>query len=123
MVDQQMADLPDLSSNNDLLRTSASSDHHDWTMSNDAASSGYDSKFSHATHSLELLLYTVEPVLSGHPRGMAKRPLNTGDHSIGVKITVSNWGLSDLLFFYSKGSLEENLVKEIDPSEGPYQVR
>ena len=31
----------------------------------------------------------ILPVLSGHPRGMAKRPLNRGDRSIEVKITVS----------------------------------
>ena len=36
-----------------------------------------------------VLQSTVKPVLSGHPRGMAKRPLNRGDRSIEVKITVS----------------------------------
>ena len=41
-----MVDLPDLPlSDHDLLRTSAPSADLDWTMSNYAASSGYDSKF------------------------------------------------------------------------------
>ena len=34
----------------------------------------------------------VEPVLSGHPPGMAKRSLSRGDRSKGFKITISKKG-------------------------------
>ena len=35
---------------------------------------------------------TVEPVLSGHPRGITKRTLNGGDRTMGVRITLSKGG-------------------------------
>ena len=54
-----------------------------------------------------LVNITVEPVLSGHPWGMAKRPLDRGDHSIGVKSTLSKGDVQVIFGTLTAGHLME----------------